>query len=260
MFDSNEYVDAAQGMGAWIVGGLLVGWGTRMGNGCTSGHGVCGLPRFAPRSFAAVVTFMGAGFAMATFRYYVPFFQGGQGFGQSYADAWRWVALALLIISNLFVLLVVARSSSKKEMIVSYALGLIFGLGLVVSGMCRISKIQNFLIIGDVWDPSLMFVMMSAVLINVVTFNYTLTKIPKPLLAGDRYQIPANGKIDLRLIVGTGIFGLGWGLSGLCPGPGVICFFSLTHAIIWVASLAVGQVAFDLALEKYVANDLKKAA
>jgi uncharacterized membrane protein YedE/YeeE len=81
LFDSDLYVDAKQGLGAWIIGGLLVGWGTRMGNGCTSGHGVCGLPRFAPRSFAAVCSFMGAGFAMATFRYYVPFFTGGEGFG-----------------------------------------------------------------------------------------------------------------------------------------------------------------------------------
>jgi uncharacterized membrane protein YedE/YeeE len=81
LFDPNEVVDYQQGWGAWIIGGLLVGWGTRMGNGCTSGHGVCGMPRFAPRSIAAVCTFMATGIAMATFRYYVPFFTEGSSFG-----------------------------------------------------------------------------------------------------------------------------------------------------------------------------------
>jgi uncharacterized membrane protein YedE/YeeE len=168
--------------------------------------------------------------------------------------------LALLIGSNGFAAFTLFKSTKKQEMALSYCFGLLFGLGLLISGMCRISKIQNFLIIGDVWDPSLIFVMMSAVLINIFTFRYILTKVDKPLLAGEsgKYGIPPRGMIDTRLVIGAAIFGLGWGLSGLCPGPGVICLFSLTHAVIWVAALAVGQVAFDIALEKYQAK--QKAA
>lgn len=262
MFDPVEYVNARQGLGAWILGGLLVGWGTRMGNGCTSGHGVCGLPRFAPRSFAAVATFMGAGFAMATFRYYVPFFTGSLSSDETLKDVWRWVALGLFILGSAGAAFVIVASGPKRtEMVVSYGLGLLFGVGLVVSGMCRISKIQGFLIIGEPWDPSLIFVMMSAVLINVFTFNYILTKVPRPVLSGaeGKYVVPPRGQIDSRLVIGAALFGLGWGLSGLCPGPGVICFFSLTNAIVWVASLAVGQVAFDIALEKYTKAHEKKA-
>jgi uncharacterized membrane protein YedE/YeeE len=97
LFDANEYVDYKQGMGAWILGGLLVGWGTRMGNGCTSGHGVCGMPRFAPRSIAAVCTFMATGIAMATFRYHVPFFTEGSTFGNVYSDVWRWISLVIFL-------------------------------------------------------------------------------------------------------------------------------------------------------------------
>lgn len=68
-------------MAAWILGGILVGLGTKMANGCTSGHGVCGLPRFAPRSIVATMTFMAAGFAFATLRYYYPFLTNGSSFG-----------------------------------------------------------------------------------------------------------------------------------------------------------------------------------
>jgi len=91
--------------------------------------------------------------------------------------------------------------------------------------------------------------MFSAVAINFVTFNYILKKVEKPLLAGEtgKYGVPAKGVLDTRLVVGAAIFGLGWGLGGLCPGPGVICLFSMTHAIVWVASLAAGQLAFDWA-------------
>lgn len=81
--------------------------------------------------------------------------------------------------------MIFSTQGRKIELLLSYILGLIFGFGLVISGMCRVSKIQNFLIIGEVWDPSLAFVMFSAVTINFFTFNYTLRKLPKPLVSGD---------------------------------------------------------------------------
>ncbi len=84
MFDDNEEIIAKQNVAAWIIGGILVGWGTKMANGCTSGHGVCGIPRFAPRSIVATMTFMFAGFALATFRYYYPFLTSGTSFGPDY--------------------------------------------------------------------------------------------------------------------------------------------------------------------------------
>ena len=119
-----------------------MGWGTRMGNGCTSGHGVCGMPRLAPRSIIAACTFMGTGFGIATLRYYVPFLTGGPSFGDTYAEVWRWVSLGVLIASNLFCVYLLFKISSKRQdLIISYILGLIFGFGLLISGMTRISKI-----------------------------------------------------------------------------------------------------------------------
>lgn len=248
IFDFDFIVNYQNHIAIWIIGGFLVGWGTRMGNGCTSGHGVCGMPRLAPRSIAAVCTFMATGFAIATFRYYVPFLQGGPNFGDEYLKIWRWIALVLIILCNLFVaFLVFKHQESRKELIFSYLLGALFGLGLLISGMCRVLKIQSFLIIGKVWDPSLIFVMLSAVAINFFTFKYVLGK-DKPLY-GAKFGVPARGVIDTRLLGGAAIFGLGWGLSGLCPGPGAICFFTMSEAILWVIALAAGQIAFDKVIE-----------
>ena len=77
LFDPNEYSTKDLNIAGWIIGGFLVGLGTKLGNGCTSGHGICGLPRLSIRSWIAVPTFMGCGFAMATIRYYSGLFETG---------------------------------------------------------------------------------------------------------------------------------------------------------------------------------------
>ncbi len=83
-----------------------------------------------------------------------------------------------------------------------------------------------------------MFVMMSAVTINFFTFKYILS-LEKPKEA-EKFGIVKNNLIDAKLIIGSVIFGLGWGLSGLCPGPGVVLMFTKSEGILWVISLAVG--------------------
>ena len=210
-----------------------------MANGCTSGHGVCGLPRLAPRSLIAVPTFMAAGFAMATLRYNLEFLYGGPNFGTEYIKVWKWVAFAIIIGFNVYsILLIVQQASSRKEHGLSYLIGALFGLGLTISGMCRVSKILGFLTINSNWDPSLMFVMMSAVTINFFTFKYILA-LPKPKEA-EKFAFAKSNVIDAKLIIGSIVFGAGWGLSGLCPGPGAIIMFTKSEGILWVISLALG--------------------
>jgi uncharacterized protein len=77
LFDSNEVSSSNLNIAGWVIGGFLVGVGTKLGNGCTSGHGICGLPRLSIRSWIAVPTFMGCGFVMATIRYYTGLFETG---------------------------------------------------------------------------------------------------------------------------------------------------------------------------------------
>lgn len=98
--------------------------------------------------------------------------------------------------------------------------GVIFGLGLLISGMANPAKVQNFLDLAGTFDPSLIFVMAGAVAVTFVGYRLVLRR-PKPVLA-ERFHLPASDIIDGRLILGAALFGIGWGLSGFCPGPAIV--------------------------------------
>ena len=118
--------------------------------------------------------------------------------------------------------------------------GLIFGLGLVISGMANPAKVLNFLDITGSWDPSLAFVMGGAIAVTLPGFAF-LRRRNAPLLA-PKFQWPTRNDIDGRLLTGAGTFGLGWGLSGFCPGP---AFTALSLAapgtLVFVPCMLVGM-------------------
>lgn len=251
LFDSYPQSYSGLNTTGWIIGGILVGVGTRMGNGCTSGHGVCGIPRLSMRSIVAVCTFMASGIAVATIRHYSPFLNETQSFGTDFEATWEKVGGALALLTTVVFIAYSAKVYSsaqlrneKLEMPVSWIVGFLFGLGLVVSGMCRRSKILGFLTLSNSWDPSLMLVMVGAIGVNIFTFQILLNKIGRPCMA-PTFSLVKNSTIDTQLIAGAAIFGLGWGLSGLCPGPGMVNFFNMTHCAIWIPALAVGQIGYD---------------
>jgi hypothetical protein len=109
--------------------------------------------------------------------------------------------------------------------------GLIFGLGLGLAGMTQPGKILGFLDIGGNWDPSLMLVMGGAVGLTFILFPRILRR-GRPVL-GDRFDLPVRKCVDGRLVGGAGIFGIGWGLSGYCPGPVVVSLVT-ADAGVWV--------------------------
>lgn len=98
--------------------------------------------------------------------------------------------------------------------------GLVFGLGLIISGMGDPAKVLNFLDIAGHWDPSLAFVMGGAITVGVLAFAWA--KRRRHALLGEPMQWPAATRIDARLLTGAVLFGLGWGLAGFCPGPAVM--------------------------------------
>jgi uncharacterized membrane protein YedE/YeeE len=131
------------------------------------------------------------------------------------------------------------------QMLVTYLAGLIFGVGLCISGMNRPEKVLGFLDIAGLWDPSLAFVMAGA--IGVAFFAFRLAATRARAWLGDPMRLPTSTTVDRRLLAGSAIFGLGWGLAGVCPGPAIVDlgFFDPRAAVFVVAMLA-GMVAEGL--------------
>ena len=103
--------------------------------------------------------------------------------------------------------------------LVQFVAGIMFGIGLIISGMANPAKVLNFLDVAGTWDPSLAFVMAGAVSVTAIGYRLVLAR-PKPLLASS-FHLPTRRRLDARIFVGPAIFGIGWGLSGFCPGPAV---------------------------------------
>lgn len=130
--------------------------------------------------------------------------------------------------------------------IIAFATGLLFALGLVISGMTQPSKVVGFLDFFGNWDPSLAFVMGGAVVVNTILYRF-IKKRSQPLLA-PTFHMPSRNDIDWRLIAGSALFGVGWGLAGYCPGPGITAIASLqAPALVFVAAMAAGMVLFAVA-------------
>lgn len=102
------------------------------------------------------------------------------------------------------------------KLVLGYLIGLIFGLGIALSGMINPAKVLNFFDVAGPWDPSLAFVMGGAVIVTFLGYRLVLRR-HRPVL-DDRFHLPKASAIDARLIGGAAVFGLGWGIAGFCPG------------------------------------------
>jgi hypothetical protein len=129
-------------------------------------------------------------------------------------------------------------------MIAAFLCGLLFGIGLMISGMAQPGKVLNFLDLFGTWDASLAFVMAAALVISGV--GYALAKRrAQPLLAAQSLW-PSKTDIDAPLVFGSVLFGIGWGLVGLCPGPALVNLASFSpQVIVFVAAMAAGMIAHD---------------
>ena len=125
--------------------------------------------------------------------------------------------------------------------LVSLAAGLVFGLGLGISGMTDPGKVLGFLDVAGAWDPSLMLVLGGAVAVTALGFRVVL-RSPSPLL-GNAFHLPDRRSVDLRLLGGAALFGVGWGLSGYCPGPGVALLANPSwETWVFIPSLLAGML------------------
>jgi hypothetical protein len=128
----------------------------------------------------------------------------------------------------------------------SWLVGLIFGLGLIISGMANPAKVFGFLDIAGAWDPSLAFVMVGGIGVTSIGFFFARRRTQSWL--GLPLQMPAARDIDRRLIVGSVLFGLGWGLAGICPGPAmVVVGMGALKGGVFVLAMLLGMAVFELA-------------
>lgn len=286
---------------AHLIAGFLVGFGTKLGNGCTSGHGICGMARLSPRSFAAVMTFMVTGaatvFVVSPVSIFAPLTKWLRRDevptpirSLGYVITAVFVVVALILSrydsasnqeastsepnssgmpvneDSLLVDDPAATSSQndesneKRKLIAASVSGCLMSVGLALSQMVAPSKIYGFLDLTGfgrgTWDPTLAFVMGGGVLIS--SLSYAAIGYPNLLFLGrkDRasamscplalkdatFSVPSNRTIDGKLIGGAALFGVGWGMAGMCPGPAVFLVGSSIPfvAFMWLPAYVVG--------------------
>ena len=142
-----------------------------------------------------------------------------------------------------------------RRQVVAFTAGLLFGLGLVISEMINPAKVLAFLDVAGAWDPSLALVMAGALLATAVGYRWVLAQ-PKPLYES-RFQLPTKQSLDVRLIVGAGVFGMGWGLVGYCPGPALAAVgVGSVSTVLFVMAMLVGMGLFEWFNQHHAAKRL----
>jgi len=229
--------------------GLLTGVGTILGSGCTSGHMICGVSRFSPRSIVASGVFFA--FAVLTSNLFkrgnanIPIWHIPQNniiftYCGIFFASWAIYKLIKELHRSKII-----SDSTAENVTASYS-GLVFGSGLGFSGMTKASKLLGFFDFFGNWDPSLIAIILSALLSNTIAYNFEINKLTekkeKPHFVSD-WSIPTITKIDKSLIIGAALFGCGWGYYGMCPGPILFNLIKFDSPIIvTTASMAVGMV------------------
>ena len=126
----------------------------------------------------------------------------------------------------------------------AFITGLIFAIGLGISGMTDTTKVLGFLTLNSEWNPALMLVMGGAIAVHAVVYQVVIRR-SSPLFS-DTFHIPIRTDIDTRLLVGGLLFGLGWGIGGICPGPGLVSVFSGSiEVLVFLVAMTVGAFVWQ---------------
>jgi uncharacterized protein len=126
--------------------------------------------------------------------------------------------------------------------------GLLFGLGLILAGMTDPGKVQGFLDVTGLWDPSLLFVMGGAILVGIGAF--ALARRRTTAFLGGAMHLPTRRDIDRRVVIGSLVFGAGWGLAGFCPGPALVALGAgHWQALVFTLAMLAGMAVYELAAQ-----------
>jgi uncharacterized membrane protein YedE/YeeE len=248
---------------AYSLGGLLIGFGTRISNGCTSGHGVCGLARLSPRSFTAVITFMMTAIITVFLTSPTAPWAKSTEFLRTDSvlpvDSQLGMHMTSLVVGATVIAPLMFKGTVNQSKLGPAALsGFLFASGLAVSQMVVGSKLFGFLNVGGIadrsWDPTLMTVLGSACGISFISYQFTEhfsvvnhgNQLTCPLKA-DMFSVPTNKIIDINLVAGSAIFGIGWALALLCPGPALFLAATGHQGVIfqWLPAFFVGSMTAE---------------
>uniref|UniRef100_A0A7S2S234 Sulphur transport domain-containing protein n=1 Tax=Mucochytrium quahogii TaxID=96639 RepID=A0A7S2S234_9STRA len=242
---------------ALFLMGLVVGVGTYFANGCTSGHGITGTTRLSKRSIVATAVFFVTGLVTATAT-------DSRSWLTANTD-WApmpWVAVAYTSLGAIGCLIVLAILGKNKVLsdkvvvlMVDFVVGAGFSFGLVISGMNRPTIVLDFLNLrgfsNSEWNGALACVLGGAILVCVILYYGYGIHSHETTFLGEKVSLPSlKGAVDARLVVGSFMFGIGWGLSGICPGPGVtlLAYTNAVPGLCAYGGIILGQVvgsAFD---------------
>ncbi len=127
------------------------------------------------------------------------------------------------------------------RIIITYLIGLVFGLGILISGMANPAKVINFFDVAGSWDPSLIFVMGGALVVTFIGYRLIFGKGPEKPVMDETFHVPQNRTIDARLLGGSAVFGVGWGIAGFCPGAALPAVGTLKpEVLIFTVALIAG--------------------
>lgn len=144
--------------------------------------------------------------------------------------------------------------TQTKSLVWAFVAGLIFAVGLALSGMTQPDKVMNFLDFTGRWDPSLAFVMGGAVVLNAAAYWLTTKRLSAPI-AAPRFVLPARTQIDRPLLLGAALFGVGWGLAGYCPGPALSALpTGGVNALLFVGAMVAGMKVYDVLAGRSIAT------
>jgi uncharacterized membrane protein YedE/YeeE len=261
-YNMTEAVSGARpiNMLGYGISGFLVGFGTKLSNGCTSGHGVCGLARLSRRSFAAVGTFMAFGMATTiatspkmSWAAWTSILRTETNDVSTRMNLFGCGVAAFTVLAALAAPIFHQRNAFSPKILerkcfVATASGALFAAGLYVSTMVFPDKVTGFLEITDMlegsWDATLLGVLGGACVVSFVSYQFLeehsiMGRFCKPihhpmaLTPHARFSIPKNTTVDKSLLGGAALFGIGWGISGFCPGPALFAAGAGFPAIIW---------------------------
>mmetsp|Transcript_12460 Transcript_12460/g.12521 ORF Transcript_12460/g.12521 Transcript_12460/m.12521 type:complete len:245 (+) Transcript_12460:336-1070(+) len=208
---------------------------------------ICGLPRFSKRSIlgAAIVILFGA--ITVSYRHSMPSFENKAMIDSQTMDTYMsfigdsFSGVYLIYIISFGVHLISkAKKADKIDPLFSFGIGIIFGLGFILSGLCRRTKVIGFLNFGDNWDPTIAYSLAAIVVFNWFGFNIIFKNITTPLLQGNFNPI-IDGRINMSFCFGAALFGVGWGILGFCNAGIFMNIMLLPQALLALIGILMGN-------------------